>query len=107
VKAGSEKITCSSDWRRILRENQGGTLNVSVLRDKREQNITVKLPHKQTSDNSFHFDMEQLQNEMNELQPKFQEQVIREIAARQTEFERLKVRMLQWQKEFQQELQSR
>ncbi len=106
VKAGNEKITCSSDWRRVLRDNKGGTLNVGVVRDKREQSVTMKLPEKQTSDNSFHFEMENLQKELNEVQPYIQEEFVREMAAHRGEFERLKLRMLKLQKDLQQDWQT-
>lgn len=106
VKAGNEKITCSSDWRRILRDNKGGTLSVGVVRDKREQNVTLKLPEKQTSENQFRFQMEQLQNEPDGLQPELENGLVREMAAHRSEFEKLRLRMLRMQKDFQQGFQS-
>lgn len=107
VKAGNEKITCSSDWRRAMRENKGGALSVGVVRDKHEQNVTMKLPEKQTSENHFHFEMQDLQKELDELQPQIEMEVYREMAAHRGDLERLKVRVLKFQKDMQQELQSR
>jgi serine protease Do len=41
VRANSVKLTSSSDWMKIVRENRGKTVEVVVVRDKKEQ--TLKL----------------------------------------------------------------
>lgn len=84
VKAGNETITCSADWTRVLREHHSGTLAVNIVRDKREQNITMKLPE-QTSDASagefkwqgfdspaFHQQMKEFMRQMEKLGPQLE-----------------------------------
>jgi len=45
VRVEKERINDLSDWRRMLR-NKTGALAIGVVRDKREQNITVTLPER-------------------------------------------------------------
>lgn len=45
VRVEKERINDLSDWRRMLR-NKSGALGIGVVRDKREQNITVTLPER-------------------------------------------------------------
>lgn len=48
VRVEKERINDLSDWRRMLR-NKTGALGIGVVRDKREQNITVTLPNRKES----------------------------------------------------------
>lgn len=41
VRANSVKLTNSSDWMKIVRENRGKSVEVVVLRDKKEQTLTL------------------------------------------------------------------
>lgn len=41
VRANAVKMTSSSDWAKIVRENKGKSLAVVVLRDKKEQTLTL------------------------------------------------------------------
>ena len=41
VRANSVKLTNSSDWAKIVRENRGKSVEVVVLRDKKEQTLTM------------------------------------------------------------------
>ena len=53
TKIQNEKISDRSDLRRILRSHrEGGKINVTIVRDKREQNLTVDLPAARRSRNS-------------------------------------------------------
>jgi len=49
IKVNGEHITCSSDWRHALRRQQGGMVTLGVVRDKREQAISVKLPERRSA----------------------------------------------------------
>jgi serine protease Do len=53
VKVGTSRISDSGDWRMAMREHSGAT-PLTVVRDKREQTLTVKLPerNKQTGEYS-------------------------------------------------------
>jgi serine protease Do len=57
LKAGDNKITDSGEWRNALHDYRGKKLPVVILRDKREQTITVDVPGRDTSENSFDFDI--------------------------------------------------
>jgi serine protease Do len=41
VRANSVKMATSSDWLKVVRENRGKTVEVVVLRDKKEQTLTL------------------------------------------------------------------
>jgi serine protease Do len=53
VKIADEKLSDRTDVARILRKHRdGGKLNVLVMRDKKEQNLTITLPQRGTKDSS-------------------------------------------------------
>jgi len=62
IRADNEKITDRSDLSQILRKHRsGGPLALVIMRDKREQNITVTLPDRGSRDSSLlMFDSEEL-----------------------------------------------
>jgi serine protease Do len=101
VKAGGEPVTCSADWRRALREHKG-SLPVAVVRDKREQSLTMKLPDRKTSDSSIGFDrnMKELTAELQKMSPELRREMRvasvkmrREMAAHQKEFEHIRIQI--------------
>jgi len=54
VKADNEKLTDRSDLSHILRNHRtGGKMTLVVMRDKREQTLTVTLPDRGSRDSSF------------------------------------------------------
>ena len=56
VKVGQERVANGSDWRRLLRQNKSGPIGITVLRDHKEQNLSMKLPQRSSSDSAFHFE---------------------------------------------------
>lgn len=53
IRADNEKLTDRSDLAQVLRKHRGGgPLNLVVMRDKREQPITVRLPDRSSRDSS-------------------------------------------------------
>jgi membrane-associated protease RseP (regulator of RpoE activity) len=56
VKVGQERVANATDWRRLMRTRKGGPIGITVLRDKREQNLSLKLPERSSSDASFQFE---------------------------------------------------
>lgn len=53
IRAENERVTDRSDLRRILRSHrEGGKLNVAIVRDKHEQNMTIDLPPRKSRDSS-------------------------------------------------------
>ncbi len=45
VRIEKERVNDLSDWRRMLR-NKSGNVSIGVIRDKREQNVTLNLPER-------------------------------------------------------------
>ena len=46
LKVGNDPITTLSDWDRALRSNQGKTVQVTILRDKKQQTLTLQVDSK-------------------------------------------------------------
>ena len=53
LKAGDAKVTDQGDWRNALRDNRGKKMPVVILRDHREQTLTLDVPGRESSENSF------------------------------------------------------
>ena len=66
LRFGDEKIETRADLRRALR-NKTGAVKVVVLREKREQTLTLNVPekHSQMRSESWHFDFPDIASEMN------------------------------------------
>lgn len=53
TRADNEKVTDRADLRRAVRAHRdGGKMTVTVIRDKREQNLTIDLPSRKSRDSS-------------------------------------------------------
>jgi hypothetical protein len=50
LKVGSESISTISDWDRALRANQGKPVQVTILRDKKQQTLTLQVDSKHKSE---------------------------------------------------------
>lgn len=63
VKADDEKLTDRSDLSRILRSHrEKGKINLGIVRDKREQTITVEVPQRGTKDSSrIYLDLDEIE----------------------------------------------
>jgi serine protease Do len=46
LKVGTESITTSADWDRALRSNQGKSVQITLLRERRQQTITLQVDSK-------------------------------------------------------------
>ena len=53
VKVGAENIATVSDWDRAMRANQGKTVAVTVLRDKKQQTLTLLVDSKKKGEVEF------------------------------------------------------
>ena len=49
LKVGSDSIATSADWDRSLRSNQGKPVQVTILRDKKQQTLTLQVDSKHRS----------------------------------------------------------
>jgi membrane-associated protease RseP (regulator of RpoE activity) len=91
VRADNERVSDRSDLRRILANHRkGGKVAIGVMRDRREQTITVDIPEHQSKESSgiyLDFDgmsgsIEELRDwvkEMKELGPEIRNRVIKEV----------------------------
>jgi hypothetical protein len=50
IKVGAENIATVSDWDRSMRANQGKAVQVTILRDKRQQTLTLQVDSKKKSE---------------------------------------------------------
>lgn len=75
VKADNEKLTDRSDLSHILRNHRtGGKMILVVMRDKREQTLTVTLPDRGSRDSSFlNLDTEELQASLGDIEDMVQD----------------------------------
>ncbi|MGA8491953.1 MAG: PDZ domain-containing protein [Terriglobales bacterium] len=102
VKINGEPIHDSGDFTQALRSGKENTASISVIRDKKEQTITISLPQRNQSD-LFHesLDMElpeidaktreelsQIQSEMAHLKPEMEEAINRQMKELKPEIER-------------------
>ena len=44
VRVNNQKVADRGDWRSAVRNNRAGKLTVGIVRDRREQNLTISLP---------------------------------------------------------------
>ncbi len=72
VKAGNDPISCTSDWGRIMR-GRHGNVPLAVVRDKREQAVTLKLPEN-GPESSLHDLLPELQEQMAHLRAEIESQ---------------------------------
>lgn len=53
LKVGPESITTVSDWDRAMRANQGKAVQITILREKRQQTLTLQVDSKKKSELDF------------------------------------------------------
>ena len=80
--ANKEKINDRVELRRVLRAHQGSKVTLGIVRDKREQNITVDLPARKTRDSSvLEFKvpdeqvLEEIKTRLRELKPQIDQEI--------------------------------
>jgi len=99
LRINGEAIHDSSDFSHALRSRQGNTASVVILRDKREQTITLTLPERRQSGRNREsmnlpgFDAEklqlgQLESEWAHIEPQMEEAINRQFAEIRPETER-------------------
>jgi len=80
VRVNNQKVADRGDWRTAVRAHRSGKLTVSIVRDHREQTLTINVPESSRGhsalripstalDLDLDLDLEQLQAELAELQP--------------------------------------
>jgi serine protease Do len=102
VKINGEPIHDSGDFSHALRSRQDNTASISVIRDRKEQTITITLPeHKQSDlfreslemeipeiDAETRKEMSELQSEMARLKPEMEKAINRQLKQVKPEIER-------------------
>ena len=102
VRVGSTRINDTSDWRMAMRDHGSGPVTIAVVRDKREQTLSLKMPERKQSRNGTVADIEanldfsELQNELKQIQPELEraraemqfatQEATREMAKHQAEW---------------------
>jgi len=83
VRVNNQKIADRGDWRSAIRANRASKLTVGIVRDRREQNLTISLPESSRNHSSLRvlpalvdldldLDMDQLRAELAELRPELE-----------------------------------
>ncbi len=77
IRVDTERITDRGDWRSAMRSHRGGKVTLGIVRDRREQSVTLTLPEAKDGDNSFRFewpdlDFEGMSRELEQLGPEIQ-----------------------------------
>jgi serine protease Do len=82
VRVNNQKVADRGDWRSVLRAHRSGKLTVGIVRDHREQNLTISLPESSRNhsalrgpaavDLDLDVDTEQLRAELAELRPELE-----------------------------------
>jgi len=86
VRVNDQSVQDTSDFSHAIRSQSSGTVTVGIIRDKKEQNLTLPLPERKDSGDLFeeesledmdidaetHIDLSSLQSEMAQLSPQMQ-----------------------------------
>jgi serine protease Do len=85
VRVNDQPVNDTSDFSHAIRSTSSGSVTVGVIRDKREQNLTLPLPERKDSgglleesfeapefDAEAHIDLTELRDEMAQLKPQMQ-----------------------------------
>ena len=96
IRVDNDRIADTRDWSRALRSHDGGTVKLGILREKREQTLSLALPERTDESNNWIVgpDMEQLRMEIQDMGPQFakeqadlQARIAREIASHQKDIQ--------------------
>ena len=119
VRADNEKISDRTDLRRILRSHrEAAKITLGIVRDKREQNITVDVPEARPRNNGFQFafpDVEtindlrstldsEIQTELRQLQPQLRKIQVELKPELQKSMRNAQSQMQQLRKQLEQEM---
>lgn len=94
VKVGSEPVSDTSEWNRLMRQQRGGTVPVTVVREKREQNISLTVPERRPDQSEMRFEIPDISDQLAQLGPELQktqqfmaDRIQREIQQHQKEWQ--------------------
>ncbi len=79
VRVGDTPINDTSDWRMAMRDHRSGPVSIRVIRDKREQNLSLKMPERKQGQNNAeaasidaNLDFSEFEKEMQQFQPELE-----------------------------------
>jgi len=82
TRAENEKVANTADLRRVVRAHQGGKITLGIVREKREQNVSVEVPARKARDkSSLEFswpdekNLEEIQQRLRQLKPEIDRQI--------------------------------
>ncbi len=92
IGAGSERIADTGDWRRVIGSHVGETLQLRVIRDKREITVPLAIPKRRTTgalvpSEDWEIELRGLENELQRLRPEMEKIRSVEIAQLQREMQ--------------------
>ena len=100
VRVGKERVAGIHDWNRLMREQKAGPVALGIMRDKRQQTLSLTVPERSREQagawpgmedfniNMEEFDLQRLQPEIERSMREAQEKVRRELERSQREWER-------------------
>jgi predicted metalloprotease with PDZ domain len=100
VRVGNETIDSVSDWNQAVRQQQAGKVNVTVIREKREQNFTLALPERRSDSSAL--DLGGMQQDLDDMQVQIADigpEVQRAMAEAQQEMQQT-FNNPEWRKQF-------
>jgi serine protease Do len=90
LKVGSDSVATSADWDRALRANQGKPVQVTILRDNKQQILTLEVDSKHHQGKSYpqnpltpdqQKELAQLENDLSQLNSAIAQQLADQIAS--------------------------
>ena len=119
VRIGNEPVTDASDWRHAMHSHRTESVPITIVRERKNQTLTLSLP-KQTGrteamwespDLSARVDLDEVQAQMQELQPQIQRAIRIQTEVMKNNYEKIRVNaereaqraMRQWRREHEQQ----
>ena len=79
VRVADTRINDTTDWRMAMRDHRSGPVTIGVIREKREQNLSLKMPERKQGQNNAeatdveaNLDFSEFEKEMQQLQPELE-----------------------------------
>jgi membrane-associated protease RseP (regulator of RpoE activity) len=109
IRVDNDRVSDTREWSRTLRNHDGATVKLGILRDRREQTLSLSLPERTDGSNWFVTpDVEQLRMQWQDFGPQFakqqaelQDRIAREWSSHQREIQQS---MREAQREFERSL---
>lgn len=80
VRVGTDRVSDMGDWRRLIRGHQGETVQLGIVRERREMNVSLAIPARREASGGsselhlpgLNFDMHALQAELERMRPEIE-----------------------------------